>query len=101
MQAHLNIYISKVFQWYKKLFNPMNFESWNYFLKIWESIKILILKMGAHLGVCGSFIPTFLHSWDYECDSQASFSACTFLNLYFGHEPKVRVVTPTLNIKII
>ncbi len=37
--------------------NPMNFDPWNCSLKIRESIKILIPKVGAHLGVCG-FIPS-------------------------------------------
>jgi hypothetical protein len=37
----------------------MSFDPWNYFLKIWESIKTPTPKVGAHLGVCG-FIP--LHS---------------------------------------
>jgi len=26
-----------------------------------------------------------------KCGSRASFLACTFANLYFGHEPKVKV----------
>jgi hypothetical protein len=57
MQAHFRIYISKAFQWYKELFNPMSFDPYNYLLKIRESIKTLIPKVGAHLGVCG-FIPS-------------------------------------------
>jgi hypothetical protein len=28
-----------------------------------------------------------------KCDSQASLLAHTFANLYFGHEPKVKVAT--------
>jgi len=49
----LNIYISQNFQWYKEIFNPMNFDPWNCYLKIWVSIETLILKVGAHLGVWG------------------------------------------------
>jgi len=58
----LNIYVSRTFRWYKKLFNLMSFDSCNCFLKIQKSIKILILEVGAHLGVCGfilSHSPTF------------------------------------------
>jgi hypothetical protein len=58
----LNIYISRAFQWYKELFNLMNSDPWNLFLKIWNSIRTLTPKMGIHLGaptlgVCG-FIPS-------------------------------------------
>jgi len=49
----LDIFVSKSFQWYKKLFNPMSFDLSNYSLKIWESIGIPIPKMGAHLVMCG------------------------------------------------
>ncbi len=34
----LDIYVPRVFQWYKELFNPMNFNPCNPSLKIWESI---------------------------------------------------------------
>jgi hypothetical protein len=37
MQHILNIYVSKKFQWYKELFNPMSFDPWNIFLKIRDS----------------------------------------------------------------
>jgi len=53
----LNIYISKTFQWYKKLFNQMGFDPCNCFLKIQESIETLIPKVGTHLGMWG-FIPS-------------------------------------------
>jgi hypothetical protein len=42
----LDIYVSKKFQWYKLLFNPMNFDLWNLSLKIQKSIMI-----STHLGV--------------------------------------------------
>jgi hypothetical protein len=63
----LNIFFSRSFWWYKGLFNPMSFDSWNFLLKIQESIRIPILKMGAHLGVCGfipSHFPTFSGTWN-------------------------------------
>ncbi len=63
----LNIYVSRTFRWYKKLFNLMSFDSCNCFLKIQKSIKILILEVGAHLGVCGfipSHSPTFPGTWN-------------------------------------
>ncbi len=53
----LDIYVSKDFQWYKGHFNPMIFDPCNRPLKIRESIETLILKTGAHLGVC-DFIPS-------------------------------------------
>jgi hypothetical protein len=53
----LDIYVPKDFQWYKKFFNPMGFDPCNCFLKIRESIKTPIPKVGAHLGVWG-FIPS-------------------------------------------
>jgi hypothetical protein len=52
-----NIYISISFQWYKDLFNPMNFDPCNHLLKIWKSIGTPIPQMGVHLGVWG-FIPS-------------------------------------------
>jgi len=53
----LEIHISRAFQWYKELFDPMSFDLWNRLLKIWESIRSPIPKVRAHLGVCG-FIPS-------------------------------------------
>jgi hypothetical protein len=52
----LDISVLKVFQWYKERFNPMGFDSWNYSLKIGDSIETPIPKVGTHLGVWG-FIP--------------------------------------------
>jgi len=89
----LDIYVSKAFQWYKKLFNLMNFDLWNYFLKIWKSIRIPIPKVGAHLGMCG-FIPSFYTPESIKCDSWVSFLAHTFTSPCFGHEPNIKVATP-------
>ncbi len=63
----LDIYISRAFQWYKEIFNPMGFDFYNCSLEIWESIETPTPKIGDHLGVWG-FIPscslTFLGAWD-------------------------------------
>ncbi len=67
----LNIYVSKYFQWYKELLNPMNFDPCNHPLKIWESIGTPIPKVRAHLGVWG-FIPSLSCTpGNMKCDSRA------------------------------
>ncbi len=78
----LNIYISRAFQWYKEIFNPMNFDPWNCSMKIRNSIGTPIPKMGVHFGVC-ELIPS----------NSLAFSTCTFSCLCFSREPKVKVVT--------
>jgi hypothetical protein len=63
----LDIYIFKYFQWYKKKFNPMNFDPYNCLLKIQKSIGTPTPKMGDHLGVwrfIPSHSPTFLGAWN-------------------------------------
>ncbi len=63
----LNIYVLKDFQCYKEFFNLMGFDPCNLSLKIWESIGILIPKVGAHLGVwkfIPSHSPTLLGAWN-------------------------------------
>jgi hypothetical protein len=67
----LNIYFPRAFQWYKKLLNLMGFDLYNYSLKIWESTRTPIPKVGAHLGVWNvthAFLGTWnvtleLHTW--------------------------------------
>jgi len=62
-----NIYVSRVFQWYKGHFNLMSFDLCNCPLKIWKSIETPTPKMGAHLGVWGflpSHSPTLLGAWN-------------------------------------
>jgi hypothetical protein len=57
----LDIYVSRSFQWYKKNSIQWVLTPWNY------SLKVPILKMGAHLGVCGlnpSHYPTLLWTWN-------------------------------------
>jgi len=86
----LNIYISRTFQWYKKIFNIMSFDLWNTFLKIQDSIRISTLKVRAHLGVC-RFIPS--HFQECKWDFRIALLARTFPCLCFGYKPKVGVVT--------
>jgi len=52
----LNIYVPRYFQWYKKLLNPMSFDSCNCPLKIQKFIRTPTPKE-AHLEVWG-FIPS-------------------------------------------
>jgi hypothetical protein len=47
----LDIYSSKAFPWYKKLFNQMGFDTYNCSLKIWEFTKTPTPKVGVHLRV--------------------------------------------------
>jgi len=93
MWTHFRYLGFKNFQWYKELFNPMSFDPWNTFLKIWNSIGILTPKVGVHLGVCG-FIPS--HSQECKCDSWVEFAAHTFPCLYHGCEPKPKVMTKSI-----
>jgi len=63
----LNIYISRVFQWYKEFLNLMGFDFCNRFLNVQESISNITPKMGVHLRVWGfipSHSPTLLGAWD-------------------------------------
>jgi hypothetical protein len=93
MQPILNIYVLRVFPWYNELFNPMSFYPCNNPLKIQESIETPTFKVGAHLGVWGSFLHTFLHSQNMKCDSWASLLACTFVSPCFGRAFKAKVAT--------
>jgi len=76
----------------------MSFDPYNHLLKIRESIKILIPKVGAHLGVWGVHSLTFSYTpRSMKCDSWAFFLAHTFAIPWLGREPKVRVVTCCLH----
>jgi hypothetical protein len=55
----LDIYVSIDFQWYKKLFNPMGFDPFNFLLKIWDSI-------GSQLGLQ-------LPKWEFTWECEGSF----------------------------
>ncbi len=77
-----------------ELFNPINFDFWNYSLKIQKSIRTPIPKVRAHLGVC-AFISSFSYTpGNIKCDSWASFTTHIFASPCLGHEPKTRVITP-------
>jgi hypothetical protein len=63
----LDIFVSRAFQSYKELFNPMGFDSYNCYLKIQKSIKTPTPKVGVHLGMWGlilSHSPTLLGAWN-------------------------------------
>jgi len=96
MQTILDIYVPRVFQWYKELLNPMGFNLYNHSLKIQDSIGTPTPKVEVHLGEW-RFIPS--HSLtlpnNMKCDSRASLLANTFASPCFGHKPKARVVAST------
>ncbi len=92
----LKIYVPRAFQWYKKLPNLMIFGPCNCSMKIWESTRTPIPKMGAHLGVWEfilSHSPTFSTSQEHEMWLRASLLVRTFVSLCLGREPKARVTT--------
>ncbi len=63
----LGIYVPRAFQWHKEIYNPMGFDPFNYSLKIWKSIRTLIPKVGAHLGMwrlIPSHSPTLPGVWN-------------------------------------
>jgi hypothetical protein len=47
----LDIYFPRAFQYYKELFIPMSFVTYNRPLKIWKSIETPTPKVRTHLGV--------------------------------------------------
>ncbi len=62
----LDIYVLRSFQWYKELFNPLSFDPYNRYLKIWKSTRTLIPKMEAPLEVWG-FIPSHFPTFPRAC----------------------------------
>ncbi len=66
-EPNLDISVSKSFQWYNELFNPMSIDPCNCRLKIQKSIRTPTPKVGIHLGVW-RFIPsyslTLLGAWN-------------------------------------
>jgi hypothetical protein len=78
MRAHLDIYVSIAFQWYKGIFNPMGFDPCNRPLKIRESIETPTPKMGVHLGVwvfIHSHSFALLRAWDWVTPKLPSWPA--------------------------
>jgi hypothetical protein len=88
----LDIYVSRNFQWYKELSNPMSFDLLNYFLKIQKSIAIPTPKVESIWECVSSFFHIPLHSQECECDFWVAFSTHTFPCLCLGREPKARIM---------
>jgi hypothetical protein len=96
----LDIYVSIAFQWYKKLFNLLGFDPYNFSSKIWKSTRTLTPQMGVALGVW-RFI--FSHSPTLpgiRCVSRASILSHSLASPYFDREPKVMVETLIVPIKL-
>ncbi len=88
----LDIYVPKIIQWYKELFNPLGFDPWNHFLKF-ENPSGLQLPKWELPWEC-EFIPshflTFPGAWNVTPGfllARPPASPC------FGRKPKVRVPT--------
>jgi hypothetical protein len=63
----LNIYISRPFQWYKELFNPMNFDPCNCLWKFENPSRLQFPKWEPTWECMGSFLhtfPTFMGTWN-------------------------------------
>jgi len=88
----LNIYVQRAFQWYKELFNPMNFDPYNRLLKIRKSIRTLAPKVGARLKVCG-FIPSHSPTLPKTSNVTPRLHSWTAPLQALGHKPKARVTT--------
>jgi hypothetical protein len=82
----LDIYAFGIFQWYKKVFNIMNFDPSNCSLKIWDSIQKSNWE-------CVTSFPHILSpSWKCECDFQVAFLTRIFPCPCLGREFKTRVM---------
>jgi hypothetical protein len=89
----LDIYVSRAFQWYNELLNPMSFDPYNLSLKIRGSNS----QNGNPLGSVWVHSLTLSYTpGSMKCDSWASHLAHTFASPCLGHEPKVRVATTTM-----
>jgi hypothetical protein len=115
----LDIYVPKAFQHYKELFNPMSFNPYNHPLKIQDSIKTLIPKVGAHLQDSGlhrdsnspngnSLGNVWIHSLtlpytlrSMKCDSHTSLLARTFARPYLSRKLKAKVATKLVQLTLL
>jgi len=70
----LDIYVSRAFQWYKKLFNPLGFDPYNRSLNIRESTGTPTPKVGVPLGVWGS-IPSHSLAFLGACNMTPGLSS--------------------------
>jgi hypothetical protein len=82
----LDIYVSIAFQWYKKIFNAMDFDPYNHSLKISKVHRDSNSQNGSSLGSVSVHSHTLPHSW-------ASLLAHALASPCLGHEPKARVAT--------
>jgi hypothetical protein len=78
----------------------MSFDPCNRLLKIWKSIETQTPKVGANLGVWGSFRHTLLHSWEHEMWLLGSLLPHTFASPCLSCESKARVVITRIVCKI-
>ncbi len=90
----LNIWFLIVFQWYKELFKPLDFDPWNCTLKIWESICDSNSHNGSSLGSVQVHSLT-LFALPGTCDVtlRPPFWPTTLQPPCLGCEPKTRVAT--------
>jgi hypothetical protein len=90
----LHIYVSIVFQCYKKFFKLMGFDPWNRPLKVRESNWDSNSQNGSSLGSVRVYSLTlFCTPGSSRCDSQVSLLARNLANPCLGGEPKAMVAT--------
>jgi hypothetical protein len=71
----IDMYFPRFFQWYNEHFNPMNFDPYNYFLKIRKFIRTPTPKMRTHLGMWVfilSHSPTLPRAWTVTLELPSS-----------------------------
>jgi hypothetical protein len=90
----LDIYVSISFQWYKKLFELIGFDPYNYALKIWDSIWDSNSHNGSSLGSVRVHSLTLL-ALSGACEVTHGLSSwpTTLQPPCLGYEPKARVTT--------
>ncbi len=85
----LDIYVPRSFQWYKELFNPMNFDPYNCPLKIWKSIGTLIPKVGTIWSVGVHSLAFYCTPGSMKCDSWAHSWPAPLQVLTFVASPRL------------
>jgi hypothetical protein len=94
----LDIYVLRDFQWYKECCNPMGVLTPEITFWRFKSPSGIQFPKWEFTWECGGHSLTLSYTpRSMKCDSWASLLARTLVNSYFGHEPKVRVVTFLLN----
>jgi hypothetical protein len=90
----LDIYVSKDFQWYKELLNPMGFDPWKLFFKDSKVHRTSNSQIESSLGSVKVHSLTLSYTpGSMRCDSWASLFTRTFARLCLDREPKAKVVT--------